>query len=644
MTRVEADHIDEIEKSLLATHGASSLYRDDVVRASWRRCVEQHRLQPGKAYEVPVLPQASLRERQDAADELLRASQSAIEHLYRFVSRQGYIVAFLDANGVIIDYRGDRIIETDVKQARLYLGAMWSEKFAGTCAGGSCIETGDVLTVHQRDHFDVRLAPVTCTAAPIYDARGGLSAVLNVSALHSPSLKSSQDFVHRMVASTARRIELASLLSKNRSDWVLCLSNEPEVDNHSPEGAIALDGAGRIIGVTQAARKFLAKGLDADWNEVGGVLGRKLSDFLEFDIDALPSFDSKALPEHRIIKGHSGNATFAHAVAPRNGMPRFRGATVDAFDSLSRDDPAMNRLLATARKLAPTKLPIFVQGETGSGKERLARAIHEVGRPGARFVPVNCAALPEALIEGELFGHAPGAFTGATSKGRKGLIEEADGGTLFLDEIGDMPLPLQARMLRVLSEGEVLPLGSRKLVKVDVRVVSATHQNLATLVERGLFREDLYHRIVAVTLNLPPLRERVDFDWLVDGLIRETDQPQVLLSPAVRNCLRQRRWPGNIRELKNVLNLAIAVADGPAVEICDLPETIAPVRSPSAVPARIEATKAGNLTEEAIEFNSLLDLHSWNISDLARSLGVDRSTVHRRIKRLGLVSPNHRAG
>ena len=257
---------------------------------------------------------------------------------------------------------------------------------------------------------------------------------------------------------------------------------------------------------------------------------------------------------------------------------------------------------------------------------------------------MNCAALPESLIESELFGYVPGAFTGALTKGKKGLIQHADGGTLFLDEIGDMPMSLQARLLRVLSEHEVLPIGADRSIPVKVRVIAATHRDLVPMIRAGKFRQDLYYRLNGAVLTIPPLREREDFDWLLERLISQSASQygkMARISEPARNTLRAYCWPGNIRELVNAIDFAQAVSESDTIQIEDLPEAVLMQANVAAVPKLSLRGQAGQ-SEEAANLCNALIAHRWNISATARFLGVDRTTVHRRMKRLGVVPPNLR--
>jgi len=277
-----------------------------------------------------------------------------------------------------------------------------------------------------------------------------------------------------------------------------------------------------------------------------------------------------------------------------------------------------------------------VTGETGVGKEYFAKAVHASSERRHRpFVAVNCAAIPESLIESELFGHLPGSFSGAAPKGKRGLIPEADGGTLFLDEIGDMPLALQARLLRVLSEHEVLPVGALKPVPVNVRVIAATHAPLETLVRAGRFRDDLYYRLNGAHISLPPLRERADLGAMMDRMVRYKT-----LNPAARARLLAHPWPGNLRELRNALDFAASVCEGDHITVDDLPELRAlGALPPSRMPVEVSAPQRGS--DESLR-DTLNRLH-WNVSAAARSLGVSRMTLYRRMKRAGLVAPNRAA-
>ena len=296
--------------------------------------------------------------------------------------------------------------------------------------------------------------------------------------------------------------------------------------------------------------------------------------------------------------------------------------------------------------MARRDIPILIQGETGAGKEYLARAIHDSSDAQGSFIAVNCAAIPEQLIESELFGYSAGAFTGALAKGKQGLIEAANGGTLFLDEIGDMPLSLQSRLLRVLSEQEITPIGSQKAKPVSFRLLSASHRQLDALVAEGKFREDLYYRLNAATLYLPPLRDRNDFDRLVDSILDRLSseaQGSRRLAPETRAALKRHTWPGNIRELTNALRLALIISEGKSITLDCLPDNIKNAKSTSTKYNAVLASPSEPLEVDGdSSLKRALDDCNGNITELARRLGVNRSTVHRRINREGIIMQRRR--
>ncbi|MDP2406800.1 MAG: sigma 54-interacting transcriptional regulator, partial [Hydrogenophaga sp.] len=278
-------------------------------------------------------------------------------------------------------------------------------------------------------------------------------------------------------------------------------------------------------------------------------------------------------------------------------------------------------------RLVNTPISLLITGETGSGKEFFAKAVHSSSERRARpFVAVNCAAIPEHLIESELFGHLPGSFSGASPKGKRGLIAEADGGTLFLDEIGDMPLALQARLLRVLSEREVLPVGATRPVPVNIRVIAATHAPLEQLVLAGRFRDDLYYRLKGAHIQLPPLRERSDLGAMITRLLGGRS-----LTPAALQRLMSHPWPGNLRELRNVLDYAASICAEGVIDLDDLPELLA-----SRLPARTDAVAASPDEGPEALLQALRAAH-WNVSAVARDMGLSRMTLYRRMKRAGIV-------
>jgi transcriptional regulator of acetoin/glycerol metabolism len=304
------------------------------------------------------------------------------------------------------------------------------------------------------------------------------------------------------------------------------------------------------------------------------------------------------------------------------------------IDEIIGDDPAVREAVAIARRLVAHRVPVFLHGETGTGKSALARALHlDAGGHPDKFVAINCAAITAELIESELFGYRPGAFTGASRQGARGRLLEADGGMLFLDEIGDMPLDLQTRLLQVLSDGEFTPVGATQPIRVHFALVAASLHDIPALVGKGAFREDLYFRLTGATVRLPALRDRQDKERLFDRAFVSAAQRVGARHPVIeksaRSVLAAHHWPGNLRELQHTARFAVAIDTNGRIELADLPPL-------SAGGAAILPAGGGD-RRTAIE--AALSHSQWNVSAAAASLGVSRATLHRHLRDLGMKRP-----
>jgi transcriptional regulator of acetoin/glycerol metabolism len=317
------------------------------------------------------------------------------------------------------------------------------------------------------------------------------------------------------------------------------------------------------------------------------------------------------------------------------------------LEDLAGEDPQMLRNTRSAYRIADSNVSVLIQGPTGSGKEAFAHAMHLVsGRASRPFVAVNCAAIPETLIESELFGYKAGAFTGARKDGMRGKMLQSSGGTLFLDEIGDMPLMLQTRLLRVLEEQEIVPLGSENAIKVNLHVLAASHRNLREMIARGTFRDDLYYRLNGITLELPALRDRADKERVIHhALAAETGngRPAAIERDALQRLLAY-PWPGNIRELRNVIRTALAICEGGVVRRIDLPREIRETEAYPGGAHEIRTSSASGAAEPANPLQvaeraallSVIDDCHGNMTRVAMQLGMSRNTLYRRIKRHGI--------
>ncbi|MCW6509308.1 sigma-54-dependent Fis family transcriptional regulator [Lichenifustis flavocetrariae] len=629
-------HVDEL---IRAAHG-EVWGRDPVIGQSWRRCMDEYRLDPGAPRRAYIHTHQRLREHREAMDDLIRVARFGVESLYKQVSGLGYVLILSDAAGVAVDFIGDPSQDDALRRSGLYRGSDWNERLAGTCAVGTCIATGEPLTVHLDDHFAGDHIALTCTAAPIFASDGTLAAVLDISALQSPTPKTSQHLALQLVQSFAHRIETASLHNRFRGDWIVHLSRSREFAEIEPELALAVDASGLITGFNSRARRALEQS-STGRGDPAALLGARFEDIFDARLDDLPSL-TRATPSDRRTLRLRGGGTFS-ALALRPAEPRSRREGKSAGTPTSPAEPDLNPALAMiatkAGRLLKAGIGVLLQGETGTGKEYMAKLLHARSARAAKpFVAVNCAALPETLIEAELFGTEPGAFTGAAPRGRPGLVQRADGGTLFLDEIGDMPLAVQTRLLRLLSEREVTAIGGGQPRAVDLQVLAATNRDLPALVREGRFREDLWYRLAGGVFTLPPLRDRDDLIPLIDRLLRQQKRALRLSAPA-RERLQTHSWPGNVRELAQALAYAAAMADGEEIGFEDLPAHLSAAATP-VVPRQDEAAPRGT---EADHLACVLQRSGWNVSEAARVLHVDRTTIHRRMHRFGIVGP-HKTG
>ncbi|MGT2493405.1 sigma-54-dependent Fis family transcriptional regulator [Cupriavidus basilensis] len=464
----QREHIDTVVQ-LTTRAGAPTLRAPEtIIQNSWRRCVHQYGLDPARMQQACILPQTRLREHQQRIDDFARIARHGLQTLYSQVAGMGYVVLLTDAQGVTVDYLGDASADASLRHAGLYLGAQWSEAGAGTCAVGTALATGQALTVHQADHFDATHIPLTCTAAPLFDSHGSLCAILDISALTSPQAKDSQGLALQMVRIYATRIENASFVRSHREDWILKLNAAPEFVDVNPEYLLALDAGGRIVGHNRA-RPADAGGRAGRAARRCAVLGMPFESLFERGSMSWAASCIRAPSEQRALAlARSGGRLYLSVMPPAlrwQRRPRHRRADHAAAGAAGR--PVRWRCGTAAAIAARRQAGRLTHQPADQRRDRQWQGISRQSLAPVQFAPPRAfrggelrAAIPESLIENELFGHLPNSFSGAGSRPKRGLIQEADGGTLFLDEIGDMPRELQSRLLRVLAEGEVLAIGA----------------------------------------------------------------------------------------------------------------------------------------------------------------------------------------
>ena len=670
MESAHLTHARRVEESVRRwqEHSPSSILQPEQARVtvSWRRSLLQHDLDPGRRGIEIVLDEAQLHQRRERIGALYRIAEAEMENLYRLIAGSGYSVLLTDAEGFILNRLGDPGLAEQFEQAGLWPGADWSESTVGTNGIGTCIAERRPVTIHRNEHFLSRNTDLSCSAAPICDPHGKLLAVLDVSSAHSRDSRETQRHTIALVRTSARIIENLHFLDSFREQFILRFHERASRVGLPDSGMLAVDADGSILAINGSGLEQL--GIDHGRD----ITGRPLSELVRMNPSALHQggvSDSDSV--WKLREARSSRTLFASLQRPRKsnaGIVSMRhdhrpathngsGETGElGLEAMARSaDPQVARSVRCARRVMDRSVPIVLCGETGTGKEVLARAIHNASQRRANpFVAVNCAAIPESLIESELFGYRHGAFTGAKREGMRGKVLESSGGTLFLDEIGDMPAKLQTRLLRVLEQNEVTPLGSDAAVPVELHVISATHRRLLELVEQGLFREDLYYRLNAITLPLPPLRERRDVEAVIRAVLAEEHQgnTSIGIEPTAFQWLLDYPWPGNVRQLRNCLRTALALCDDGIIRVGDLPLDIFEVgASPHTTgprdsgrgntPVAADASPANRAQSplETAERDTLvreLERQRWNITRTAASLGVSRNTLYRKLNKYSI--------
>jgi transcriptional regulator of acetoin/glycerol metabolism len=645
-----------------------------AIARSWRRCVEDYALDPGQRQPAPVLERHVLTDLRERHAELVQIASAEIDWLYEHIAGTGYALLLTDASGIILYEKAEPTLAKTFHSAGLLIGADWSESSQGTNGMGTCIAEARAVTVHLEEHFHGCHIGLSCSAAPICDPSGSLLAVLDASTLDARDTRVSQAHTMALVNLSARLIEKCVFLRHFRETTILRFHARPELVNLQHDGAIALGNDAKVLSADGTAVRLLgARHRDE-------LIGKRIDEVFDMRMEDIFAgsggknelvrvrdsllgrrFFASMAQDPGAIRAAYNHSRSSHSVLQLAATAARKSSL--QLDELAGDDPQMLRNVRSARRVASSQVPVMIQGPTGAGKEAFARALHAAsGRADKPFVALNCAAIPESLIESELFGYRPGAFTGARKEGMKGKIFQSSGGTLFLDEIGDMPLLLQTRLLRVLEEQEVMPLGAETPIKVDLHVICASHQNLRGMIQRGTFREDLYYRLNGITLELPPLAQRTDKERLIrEFLAAETsDGRPAAIEMDAFECLLSYAWPGNIRELRNVIRTALAICDGGVVRLSDLPsevrEHLAPTASISMsasgltspvgmVSSTTPSTQVGASAFDDAERDVLLRAirdHGGNMSHAAKALGVSRNTLYRRCKRLGLAVQRER--
>jgi transcriptional regulator of acetoin/glycerol metabolism len=560
----------------------------------------------------------------------------AMETLYQQIANTHNSVLLTDACGVILHSLGDADFLEKANRVALTPGVDWSEESKGTNAIGTAIAEQTATTVHAEQHYLTANHFLTCSAAPIADHHGEVIGVLDVSG----DRRSFHRHTMALVRMSALMIENQLFAAAFEDAITLHFHTRPEFIGTLMEGIASFTPGGRFLAANRNGLFQLGLSMPAlQAHTFSSLFDLPLSSLYDHYRSAAPGLLDLCMHNGVRVRGRA-ELRLAHGMrllndAPPRALPqpeaRRQRSRLQALDT---GDARLAQAIAKVGKVLGQGVPILVMGETGTGKEWLAQAIHQDSRRAhGPFVAVNCASIPEALIESELFGYEEGAFTGARRKGATGRIMQANGGTLFLDEIGDMPLALQARLLRVLEERKVTPLGGARPLAVDVELVCATNRDLRKRIADGLFREDLYYRLNGLVVKLPPLRERSDLDAIVSTMLADGAKRRRVADEVMR-LFRRHAWPGNLRQLASLLRTASLMAgEENEIGLHHLPDDfLEDLDAASANPAP-DAAPDTHLHELALSaILRTLDAHGGNVSAAARALGVSRNTIYRKLR------------
>lgn len=615
---------------------AQPISHQALVQDSWSRC-ERYGLSQLSMPSFGQPGEQALNALLDRQRSLVQTTQREVLPYYEnILSNSSCLILLADSGGQLLESWGDRRFVEPAQRRGFKPGASWMERDTGTNAIGTALASGQAVHIQRDEHFLKANRYLSGAASPIFDAERRLIAVLDVSS--DSYLPPSHTL--GMVKMMSQSVENRLILNLFHDDYFQLTFNTGQ-DNLDSQwaGLLVFDESGLIVSANRRADNLL-----------GVTLTRSRIDDL-FDVPLLQLLNQpedqplplRAMGRHR-FQGLV-RRPLTPRIRPRDLRTANRPERLIDLASIDQGDAQVRKLIHQARIMLEKDVPILLHGETGVGKEVVVRALHAASsRATAPLIAVNCAAIPGELIESELFGYEKGAFTGAHQKGSVGLIRKADRGVLFLDEIGDMPLSLQARLLRVLQDRSVQPLGGGEPFAVDFRLVCATNRSLRHEVQTGRFRQDLFYRVSGLSVELPPLRARRDKQALVQRLWEQHREPQQWagLSAEVLRLFECHPWPGNIRQLSSVIKVALALAGDQPIRPEHLPDDFfmdmeGHPQARGCAESSPEIDEASPNTAAAHQpLRSQYEACRGNVSHLARHLGVSRNTLYKRLRAEGL--------
>jgi len=555
--------------------------------------------------------------------------------------------AIVDNEGCLLKIFGGKSIENTLTKGNFLEGSVWNENSVGTSAISLCVHLEKAITVCGFEHFIYGAINSCCYASPIFSREGSLAGVLSITSQdHKPSI-STLGMVTSMAMTIEQELMLQSINSGPTSSEIFLTGFLDQMKI----GIVVVSGRSYVI---TDCNDRIAHQLGY---ERKNLIGSSLIEILPYEKNQ--EFWQQLIspfPKERMfnlftqskfmlfnIKFHKRSVdefiiTFEKDTHKYTVKSTSKNIT---FGSIIGENQSLKRSLGIAKRVADTDCNLLITGETGTGKDMLAEAVHrESYRHSKPYVVINCANIPKDLVESELFGYEEGAFTGARKGGKKGKFFAAEGGTLFLDEIGDMPINLQAKLLRAIEKKLILPIGGNQEIPIDVRVIAATNKDLDLAIKNGEFRADLKYRLEMLTISLPPLRERKEdiitlFKFFTEELCANLKIDPPMIEPSALQCLMLYNWPGNIRELKNIAHRCIYTMENDIISTCQLPDHLVIHRNYGEVMAADSKEVGLSHTLEKSLILNLLNLYNGDKSKVAADMGISLSTIYRKIKKFG---------
>ncbi|MRR06445.1 MAG: sigma-54-dependent Fis family transcriptional regulator [Deltaproteobacteria bacterium] len=610
---------------------------------SWQRC-RNFKVDPYGRQDLDI-DGSELKDVLQASQHLIKIARPFIHNLYGFVKGSGFQVVLADNDGLIVEAVGDPEIIKKTRQVQLCPGGLWSEAVKGTNAIGTAILEKKPIQIFAREHFCQPHHYLTCSASPIFDPEGQMIGVLDITGDYTVFNPHTLSLVVAAVSAIENQLRLHKTTSKL---YVSYRFSNTLLETIS-DGVISVDNNGVINQLNSYGAKIL--GVDPKLSigkHVASVLKKPsamlqvLSTGVEYRDHELSNEDTGKKINQSVspLRDDTGRTIGALAILRENKERQSvrRGGSLTAkyvFDDIIGESDSIVKAKKWGRIAAGSPSTVLLTGESGTGKELFAQAIHNgSARKDRPFIAINCAALPDTLIESELFGYEEGSFTGSKKGGQAGKFELANGGTIFLDEIGDIPLYTQVKLLRVIQEKKISRIGSSGEINVDIRIIAATHKDLKDEVQAGNFRKDLYYRLNVITINIASLHERMDdlpllARHFVTKLSLKLNRKNISVSDGFFDKLKTYSWPGNIRELENAIERGLNMVSDNGLLVPELLHFDSP--TPAKIGERITEVKSlKDIERDAIV--QALNLYKGNILKVSAKLGVGRNTLYRKIK------------